>query len=99
MATTLDVKDDTDAIVAMTVSQAVLAPTLLERSEDEVEPPSQPVQRVHFPPTEDDTEETEEMEGTRGPATMWLKENQLMLTYFLAGTVHPPRCVRLAFFR
>ncbi|KAJ9114886.1 hypothetical protein QFC20_001258 [Naganishia adeliensis] len=80
MATTLDVKDDTDAIVAMTVSQAVLAPTLLERSEDEVEPPSRPVQRVDFPPTEDDTEETEEMEGTRGPATMWLKENQLMLT-------------------
>jgi solute carrier family 25 phosphate transporter 23/24/25/41 len=72
-----------DAIVAMTISQAVLAPPLLERPEDKVEPPPTPVQRVDFPPPEDETEETDD--ETRGPATAWLKENQLMLTYFLAG--------------
>ncbi|KAI5453993.1 hypothetical protein NCC49_004986 [Naganishia albida] len=69
---------DKDATIAMTVSQPVLAPTLLE-PEAEAEPP---IQRVDFPPMEDDPEDGEER---RGATTVWLKENQLMLTYFLAG--------------
>lgn len=73
-------KDDTDATIAMTVSQPVLAPTLLEPQAE----PEPPIQRVDFPPVED-AEDGEDTEEQRGPATAWLKDNQLMLTYFLAG--------------
>lgn len=73
------------ALVAMTVVQPVITPPLLEQS-------SFPVTRVDFPvqnPQDnaiaDEQTSQEELEGQRGIATMWLKENQLMLTYFVAG--------------
>lgn len=76
--------DETDTVIAMTVSQAVLSPQLLERPSAHNDFDTRHVaQRVDFPEQEEEALD-EETEG-RGAATMWVKENQLMLTYFLAG--------------
>lgn len=73
-----------DALVAVSVAQAVPPPTDLERPT--IETGLSPVRHVDFPIQEEEFEQ--EMEVERGPATMWLKDNQLMLTYFVAGEFH-----------
>jgi hypothetical protein len=70
-----------DAIVAMSVAQAVPPPTDFNRPT--IETGLSLVRRVDLPIQEEDS--AEEMEVERGLATMWLKDNQLMLTYFVAG--------------
>ncbi|KAJ9105366.1 hypothetical protein QFC21_001735 [Naganishia friedmannii] len=88
--------DDGAALVAMAVAQSVPAAPLLEQSSlslpQERLHHSKPIQRVDFlgqDPRDNTAEEAETAEDSeeehKGIATMWLKENQLMLTYFVAG--------------
>ncbi|GHJ84259.1 hypothetical protein NliqN6_0661 [Naganishia liquefaciens] len=69
-----------DALVALSVAQAVPIPADMVVTESL--PTATGQLRVDFP-LEDDMDT--EGEPERGPATAWVKENQLMLTYFVAG--------------
>lgn len=75
---------DPDALIALSVAQAVPLPTDIDVDRPTIQTGlSSTPRRVDYPVQED--QGAEEMEVERGPATMWLKENQLMLTYFVAG--------------
>ena len=74
-----------DALVALSVAQAVPIPADMVVTESL--PTATGQLRVDFPLDDDmDTEG----EPERGPATAWMKENQLMLTYFVAGMFRRP---------
>ncbi|KAJ9120613.1 hypothetical protein QFC22_002542 [Naganishia vaughanmartiniae] len=60
----------------MTIAQAVPAAPLLEQTSS-----LDPRHGVG----QDAGAETDDLDEQRGVATIWLKENQLMLTYFVAG--------------
>lgn len=68
---------DPDALVALSVAQAL--PTDIEQERPTIQ--TSAAARVDSLVQGEMEEEVE-----RGPATTWLKENQLMLTYFVAGT-------------
>ena len=67
--------------MALSVAQAL--PTDIEQERPTPPAPA----RVDFPVQ---GEVEEDADAERGPATAWVKENQLMLTYFVAGASSPP---------